>query len=84
MKSGWPLAALPTAKGVKTTQGFATLSKARLWLARSVIERRSGGSAYSGLADPAQKIPVADPVSSRSTGAGGTILSKPEDREPRS
>ena len=31
-----------------------------------------------------RKIPVADPVSSRSTDAGGAILSKAEDREPLS
>ena len=33
---------------------------------------------------PRAKIPIAGPVSSRSTGAGGAILPKAEDREPRS
>ena len=84
MKSGWPLAARPAATGVKATQGFATFVEGSA-LACSECHR-TAQSRFCLLRTRRRRarIPVADPVSSKSTGAGGAILSKAEDREPRS
>jgi hypothetical protein len=84
MKSGWPLAARPAAKGVKATQGFATFAEGS---ASACSEcHRTAKSRFCSLVThrPSAKIPVADPVSWTSTGAGVAILSKAEDRVRRS
>jgi hypothetical protein len=84
MKSGWPLAARPAVKAVKTTQGFATSVEGSALGCSECHRTAKSRFCLHRTRRPRARMPVADPVSSKSTGAGGAILPKAEDREPRS